>query len=187
MARGREAEALEIREVVIRRAGIEDAARLADFAREIFDATFGPWNNPLDMQAYMDEAFGEPQQARELVDPEIVTLLAEVDGHLAGYAQVSSRRVPPAPTSDRPVELMRFYVGRRWQGRGVAKSLMEAVDAAADALGGTALWLRVWGENARATAFYRKCGFTEIGTTPFQLGSDTQTDLVMARTLGAST
>jgi len=186
MAGGREAEALEIREVVIRRGRSEDAARLADFAREIFDATFGPRNDPLDMQAYMDEAFGEPQQARELVDPGIVTLLAEVEGHIAGYAQVSARRIPPAPTTGIPVELMRFYVGRRWQGRGVAQPLMEAVDAAAGALGGSTLWLCVWGENARATAFYRKCGFTQIGTTPFQLGRDTQTDRVMARPLGPS-
>ena len=171
---------------MIRRGRIEDAAGLADFAREIFDATFGPWNDPLDMRAYMDEAFGEPQQARELVDPEIVTLLAEVGDELAGYAQVSARRLPPAPTTEFPVELMRFYVSPRWQGRGVAQSLMEAVDAAAEELGGTTLWLCVWGENARATAFYRKCGFVDIGTTPFQLGSDTQTDLVMARALGAS-
>lgn len=183
MARGREAETLEVHEVLIRRGRPEDAVPLASFAREIFDRTFGPWNDPADMRAYMDEVFGEAQQARELADPLIATLMAEVDGELAGYAQVSPRRAPPAAAGPLPVELMRFYVGTGWQGRGVAQSLMGAVVEEAGRFGGATLWLCVWGDNARALSFYRKCGFSEIGTTPFQLGQDLQTDLVMARAL----
>ncbi|HEU4827685.1 MAG TPA: GNAT family N-acetyltransferase [Gemmatimonadales bacterium] len=171
---------------MIRRGHADDAAGLAGFARQIFDETFGPWNDPVDMRTYMDEAFGMEQQARELADPAIVTLIAEADGELAGYAQVSSRRVPSIPSGPAPVELMRFYVGVGWQGRGVAQSLMRAVVEEAERLGGATLWLCVWGENARALAFYRKCGFSEIGTTPFQLGKDTQTDLVMARRIDAA-
>lgn len=183
MARGRQAEALEVREVLIRRARPADASSLASFARDIFDATFGPFNDPADMRAYMDEVFGTARQGRELADRDIVTLLAEVDGALAGYAQVSPRRTPPAAAGPKPVELMRFYVGTGWQGRGVAPALMRAVADQAAGLGGETLWLCVWGENARALSFYRKWGFREIGTTPFQLGRDTQTDLVMARAL----
>jgi ribosomal protein S18 acetylase RimI-like enzyme len=183
MARGGKAETLEVREVLIRRARPDDAASLASFARHIFDETFGRFNDPADMRAYMDEAFGEPQQARELADPAIVTLLADADGALAGYAQLSARRAPPAAAGARPVELMRFYVGQGWHGRGVAQALMRAVTGEAVRLGGGVLWLCVWGENGRALAFYRKYGFREIGTTPFQLGRDVQTDLVMARAL----
>ena len=186
MARGREAKALEIREALIRRGRATDAARLAAFAREIFDQTFGPHNDPGDMGTYMREAFGEAQQAGELADSGIVTLIAEVEGGLAGYAQVSSRREPPARSGPDPVELMRFYVGIAWQGRGVAQALMRAVVDEATRLGGHTLWLCVWGENARAVGFYRKCGFVETGTAPFQLGEDLQTDLVMARPLAAS-
>ncbi|MGE5927648.1 MAG: N-acetyltransferase family protein [Gemmatimonadota bacterium] len=183
MARGGETEELEVREILIRRAHRDDAASLASFAREIFDTTFGPHNDPADMRAYMDEAFGEAQQGSELTDPAIVTFIADADGELAGYAQLSARRTPPAKTGPQPVELMRFYVGSGWQGRGVAQALMRAVEREARRLGAEALWLCVWGQNARAVSFYRKCGFREIGTTPFQLGRDTQTDLVMARAL----
>jgi ribosomal protein S18 acetylase RimI-like enzyme len=186
VARGREAKALEIREVLIRRGQATDAAPLAAFAREIFDQTFGPHNDPEDMGTYMREAFGEAQQAGELADAGIVTLVAEVRGELAGYAQVSSRREPPARSGPGPVELMRFYVGTAWHGRGVAQALMRAVVESARDLGGQSLWLCVWGENARAVEFYRKCGFVETGTAPFQLGEDLQTDLVMARPLAAS-
>ena len=183
MARGGKAAELEVREILIRRARTADARALATFARAIFDATFGPYNDPADMRAYMDVTFGEAQQEREIADPAIVTLLAEAGGELAGYAQVSARRQPPAACDAPPVELMRFYVGSGWQGRGVAQALMRAVEREAARLGAGTLWLCVWGENARALSFYRKCGFREIGTTPFQLGRDMQTDLVMARQL----
>jgi ribosomal protein S18 acetylase RimI-like enzyme len=183
MARRGQAETLEVREVLIRPARPDDASALASFARRIFDATFGPFNDPADMRAYTDEAFGDAQQGSELVDPAIATLLAEADGELAGYAQVSARRTPPAAAGPRPIELMRFYVGTGWQGRGVAQALMRAVVEEASRRGGGTLWLCVWGENARALAFYRKWGFREFGTTPFQLGRDIQTDLVMARAL----
>lgn len=185
MARGREATALEVREVLIRRGRAADAAHLAAFAREIFEQTFGPDNDPEDMETYMREAFGEAQQAAELADPAIVTFVADMQGALAGYAQVSSRRDPPARSGADPVELMRFYVGTAWHGRGVAQALMRAVVEEARRLGGHTLWLCVWGENARAVAFYRKCGFVETGTAPFQLGEDLQTDLVMARPIAA--
>ncbi len=183
MARRGQVEDLEVREVLIRRGRAEDAGPLASFAREIFDTTFGPYNDPADMRAYMDDVFGTAQQEGELADPAIVTLLAEAGGDLAGYAQVSARRVPAAAAGAEPVELMRFYVGTGWHGRGVARALMRAVEREAVRLGGRTLWLCVWGENARALSFYRKCGFREIGTAPFQLGRDTQTDLVMARPL----
>lgn len=171
---------------MIRHGRAADATRLAGFARAIFDQTFGSYNDPADMGTYMREAFGEAQQARELADSAIVTLLAEVRGELAGYAQLSSRREPPASSGADPVELMRFYVGSAWHGRGIAQALMRAVVEEGRRIGGQTLWLCVWGDNARAVGFYRKCGFEETGTAPFQLGEDLQTDLVMARPLATS-
>jgi ribosomal protein S18 acetylase RimI-like enzyme len=80
---------------------------------------------------------------------------------------------------------MRFYVDRPWFGRGVAPALMAACAAEARRRGGDVLWLGVWERNARAIAFYEKCGFRRVGIQPFQLGSDRQTDYVMARPLRA--
>jgi len=41
----------------------------------------------------------------------------------------------------------------------------------------------VWERNPRAIAFYRKCGFAEVGTHTFVFGTDRQRDLVLARAL----
>jgi ribosomal protein S18 acetylase RimI-like enzyme len=81
------------------------------------------------------------------------------------------------------VELRRFYVDRSYQGRGVAQVLMRAAEDAARQLGGRTFWLGVWERNLRAIAFYAKCGFVDTGTQVFVLGSDVQTDRVMAKPL----
>ena len=77
-------------------------------------------------------------------------------------------------------ELRKLYVAEAATGRGVAQALLapcvrwvregrcRAADA--DAADGTAgeeqparVYLGVWSENARALAFYRKCGFAVVG------------------------
>lgn len=157
-----------------------DAGRLAGLAARTFEETFGSANDPGDMALYLSSAYGLAQQSQELADPAIATLLAEVDGHLAGYAQIREGEAPSCVAGDRAIEIRRFYVDQPWQGRGVAQALMEAVRDAAGARGGRTLWLGVWERNLRAQAFYRKCGFRDVGSQPFVLGNDQQTDRIMS-------
>jgi len=131
------------------------------------------------MEAYTSVAFGEEQQRQELDADNIVSLIGEADGQAIAYAQL--RQTPGSPHGD--IELARFYVDRDYHGRGIAQSLMDAVDDRCRILGGTMLWLGVWERNARAIAFYKKCGFVQRSTQPFLLGSDLQTDWVMNRRL----
>ena len=161
----------------------EDAARLAHFAARTFAEAFAEANEPEDMALYLSTASGLAQQSAELADPGQATLLAEVDGTLAGFAQIRGGTAPPCVTGARPLELRRFYVDRPWQGRGVARALMDAVREAAARRGGDTLWLGAWERNARARAFYAKCGFVDVGSQPFVLGRDRQTDRILTRPL----
>ena len=135
------------------------------------------------MERYVAEHFGPALQEAELRDPRPITLVAEADGRAAGYAQLASGAAPPVVTGPAPIEIVRFYVDSPWHGRGVAQTLMGAAVAAARTAGSRTLWLGVWERNARAIAFYRKCGFADVGTQVFVLGSDHQRDLVLARPL----
>jgi ribosomal protein S18 acetylase RimI-like enzyme len=168
----------------IRMAMRDDARRLSEFARRTFGETFAPQNTPEDMEAYLSHAFSDARQLAEIEDRHTMTLLAEEDGMLVGYAQLGAR-MPPLCVPDRnAIELIRFYVDRDWQGRGIAQQLMEAAENAAAARG-QAIWLGVWEHNPRAIAFYQKCGFADVGSHEFLLGSDRQTDRIMWRTLHA--
>jgi ribosomal protein S18 acetylase RimI-like enzyme len=61
---------------------------------------------------------------------------------------------------------------------------MHAGLDAARARGARTVWLGVWERNARAMAFYRKHGFARVGAHTFMLGTDAQTDWLLARPLG---
>jgi GNAT superfamily N-acetyltransferase len=160
-----------------------DANRLADFAASTFRAAFAAENRPDNLARYLSRAYGVTQQSAELANPGINTLLAEVDGELAGYAQLRMGAAPNCVAGAAPLELWRFYVAGRWQGRGVAQALMHRVEMEARARGTQTLWLGVWERNERAKSFYRKCGFADVGSQVFMLGTDAQTDRVMARLL----
>lgn len=169
--------------MTIRPATVDDAATLAELARRTFFDTFAPTNDPTDMALYLAEAFGIDQQTRELTDRDINTLLVEEDGEVIAYAQLCADHVPECVSSEKPIELKRFYVSQQWHGRGIASPLMERVTAEARARGAQTLWLGVWERNDRARAFYVKCGFTDVGEHIFLFGTDPQTDRVMVRAL----
>jgi ribosomal protein S18 acetylase RimI-like enzyme len=179
--------------VVIRR-GVPapaEAATLAAFARRTFSEAFAADNPPEDMAAYLAAAYGQERQQAELANPAYITLIAEAgsraseDGFIIGYAQVRCHPAPDCVRGKSPVELWRFYVDRRWHGTGVAQALMNAALDAGRDLGGKTIWLGVWERNPRAISFYQKCGFQDVGTHVFVLGTDRQTDRVMARSLVA--
>jgi GNAT superfamily N-acetyltransferase len=166
---------------LIRRAGVRDAALLAQLGARTFSDTFAAENKPEDMAAYLSASFSPERQTEELLDALTAYFIAEVDGEAVGYAQLHAGVAPECVARDAPVELVRLYVTRQWHGRGgVSAALMRACIDEARRAGRRTLWLGVWERNARAQAFYRKWGFQQVGEHIFQLGSDPQNDVLMA-------
>ena len=182
--------------MVIRHGVASDAPLLASLARHTFFDTFAATNDAGDMAIHLERAYGVAQQAAELADPRIVTLLVEPalseserlvssdesngsGAEVIGYAQLREGEVPACVAGPGAIELWRFYVRREWHGQGIAQALMERVRAEAAARGAATLWLGVWDRNPRAQAFYRKCGFVDVGDHVFLFGTDPQRDLVM--------
>jgi diamine N-acetyltransferase len=168
---------------MIRPAVVTDAAVLAALAERTFRETYTAHNSAEDMASYVSAHFGTARQAAELRDAAVRTLLAHVDDHLAAYVQLRSGPAPECVPGAAPVEVVRFYVDRPWQGRGLADQLMDAAVDAARAADAGVLWLGVWERNPRAIAFYRRSGFVDVGTQIFVLGADRQRDRVLARLL----
>ncbi len=154
-----------------------DALRLSQFGRRVFAATFAPDNDPLQMERYLATAYTPDAQAAELADRAVTTLLAcDAADVLLGFAQLRRSAAPPCVTELPAIELWRFYVDHAWHGRGVAATMMQAVQDAASGSGARTLWLGVWERNPRAQAFYRKAGFRPVGTQCFIFGTEPQTD-----------
>ena len=166
----------------VRTATAADAEALAELGARTFRETFAKDNTPEDMARYLAEHFGGGLQRAELEDRSVRFLLLEAEARPAGYVKL--RACPSGPRGRSPLEICRFYVDRTWHGTGAAVRLMEAIHALALRDGHDALWLAVWEHNARAIHFYEKHGFTRVGEQPFRLGTDVQTDWVMACPVG---
>jgi ribosomal protein S18 acetylase RimI-like enzyme len=168
----------------IRTAERRDAGALARLAESTFREAFGAANTPANMDAHCAAAYGEAIQAAEIADSAAETLLVERGGELIAYAQLRRGPSPPFVPASSPVEIRRFYVDRSWHGRGVAQQLMTHLLSSVGRAGADVVWLGVWEHNPRAIAFYTRWGFLPAGDQVFELGSDPQRDLVLARPLG---
>ncbi len=171
---------------VIRPASLVDAEPLSRLAEATFRSTFGAANTPEDMDLHCRTSYGAAIQSGEIADPRMLTLLCEGDEGLVGFAQLRWGDAPDCVAATSPGEIQRLYVASGWHGRGIAQELMAACFEALRARGSDVAWLGVWERNPRAIAFYRKCGFVEVGDHVFALGSDPQRDILMARPLAGS-
>ena len=171
-------------DVALRRAEPRDAPSLAVLAERTFRESFGARNSPENMDLHCNRYFGTDIQAREIAERGLATTLALVDRRLVGYSQLRLARPHAGVVAERPVELSRIYVEAAWQGRGVARALMEDALRGAAKAGADCLWLGVWEHNPKAMAFYRKFGLAVVATQAFMLGQERQRDLVMSVKLG---
>jgi GNAT superfamily N-acetyltransferase len=167
----------------IRRARIEDANLLAELGAQTFAETFTEDNAPEDMAAYLAASFNIEQLTAELTDPLSTFFIAEIDGDAAGYAKIHSGEALDGVGGQKPIELVRLYVSRKWLGRGVGQALMQRCIDEARETGFLTIWLGVWERNSRALAFYRRWDFREVGEHIFQLGADPQRDILMQRAI----
>lgn len=169
----------------LRQATVDDAKLLTDLAYTTFWDAFAhhPKNAPDDLNHYMRQAFNQEQIAAELDDPKNIFLIAEIEGEAAGYAKIIIDNIEPGITADQPIELSRLYSHQKHLGQGVGQKLMDACFDRAREEHRDVMWLGVWEFNPRAQRFYEKNGFRVVGSHVFQLGKDSQTDLLMQKDL----
>jgi GNAT superfamily N-acetyltransferase len=167
--------------VQIRIAATGDADLLSQLGARAFADTFAADNTPENMDAYLRASFSPEKQAAELAEPASLFLIAEIDHIPVGYARLRASDAPAEIKEPRPVEIERIYAVKDYIGKGIGSALMAACLDEAAARNYQTVWLGVWERNLRAIAFYQKWGFITVGAHVFQLGSETQSDLLMAR------
>ena len=156
--------------LALRHASIEDAPALAAFAARAFTETYRDLDDAKDIAEYVDAHFNVPAVSAVVRDPACITLLAEIDERLAGYAVLKSAQPPNCSVGPSPIELARFYIDQEFIGKGYGAQLMLAAHAEARRLGAKTLWLGVYERNVRAVRFYERFGFRKAGGKEFLFG-----------------
>ena len=165
----------------IRRAGVSDAAVLAELGATTFVETFGHLYSPEDLQAFLGESHTVEAYAKVLANPDYALWIAERDGVAIGYAQAGRCGLPHADVRPEDGELKRLYVRAGTQGGGTGRALM---DAAMDWLlrdGPRPLWISVWSENLGAQRFYARYGFEFAGEYEFIVGAQRDREFMYRR------
>jgi diamine N-acetyltransferase len=163
----------------IRYGTTDDARMLSELGAKTFYDTFAQDNTPENIEAYLKKSFSPEIQLGELADPNIIFLIAELDGIPIGYAKLKMNSKDESVKGMNSVELERIYAVQDYLGKGIGKELMKASINEAKEKGCDSIWLGVWEKNQRAIDFYRRWGFKEVGTHRFKLGDDPQNDFVM--------
>jgi ribosomal protein S18 acetylase RimI-like enzyme len=169
-------------DVHIRDAVESDAESLSSFAATMFRETYRPTASRTGLETYIARHFRADIQAAEIAAPDERTLVAERAGELVGYAQLRTGAAPEcvhagSGAAGAAIEIRRFYVASRWHGHGIAQRLMSA--CLQGGARGLPVWLGVFANNARAIAFYKKCGFRVAGDATFYMGETPEQDYVM--------
>lgn len=170
-------------ELRIRPATLADAALLADLGSRTFRETFEALYEPADFEAFLSGTYAEARQRAELAEPDRPALLLETDGVPSGFAQLRLGHREAGVRGRCPAELQRIYLLRSAQGGGRGAALLAACEGLARGQGAEVLWLGVWEHNAKALAFYARCGFREVGEHSFAIGTRVDRDLLMAKEL----
>ena len=174
-------------EIEIREASLDDIDILATIGSKSFRDAYQEHSNAEDLRTHLEENFSADAVRDEIEQHGRQYLVVSVNGRLGGFAKFRSAMCPSgAPTVD-AMELQQLYVLADMQRHGLGRRLVDAVRVRAGESEANGLWLSVWEDADWAIEFYQKCGFVEVDTTDFTVGSTTYTDLLMWLPLMAGT
>lgn len=146
-----------------------DAGCLAVLASQVWLHTYATNGITNEIAEYVLTELTVEKFAASLRQPDTHLLVAECSKGIVGVAVLKYGAVCPG-VAGAVVELQTLYVQAHFMGRGIGRALLQAAEALAREQSGGALWLTVNAQNARATAFYARQGYTQVGTTYFVLG-----------------
>jgi GNAT superfamily N-acetyltransferase len=129
------------------------------------------------MNRYLEEHFSETIQREQILNPFNKIFIVWNNLKPIGYAHLRMSE----DSNNQRVKLVRFYVEQEWHSKGVAHLMMGACLDWSCKQGFREIWLGVWEKNNRAQAFYRKWGFNQTGSNPFQFGTDVHLDYTFSR------
>jgi GNAT superfamily N-acetyltransferase len=102
-----------------------------------------------------------------------------------GFAQLTLDAVHELMPHPPAAELNRLYVQERFTAHGIGKALLARAETLARAEGASTMWLTAWVGNARALAFYPRCGYQDRGPTLYEFRGEQHGNRLFAKALDA--
>ena len=158
---------------------LEDLQILVELSVNTFVSAFEKLNNPEDFKTYMNIVFSKEQLKKELLNENTSFYFVYNDKELVGYFKLNKKEAQTESFGNTSIEIERIYVLDKFQGQQIGKKMLLQIFELAKQDKVTFIWLGVWEKNTAAIRFYERHGFVKIGTHPYYIGNDKQTDWLM--------
>ena len=171
------------RQPTLRPATADDALCLGVLAMQVFLDTYATEGirPPIAREAL--GSYAPAVYQRLLQTPDLFILVAEQQGHLVGFAQVTLGTTHTLVDHPAPAELDRLYVQEPFTGHGLGRALLHAAEHEAARRGAGLLWLTPWVHNHRARHFYAREGYADVGLTWFEFEGERHENRLLTRPL----
>lgn len=161
----------------------DDIKELQTISFRTFDDTFREMNHPDNLKDYLNKAFTYDKLQRELEHPNSYFYFLYDNDEVVGYLKLNVGSAQTEDIASDSLEIERLYILKNYQNYGYGKKLMNfAINFAVDE-NKKSVWLGVWEKNKKAIEFYKHSGFKKVTEHKFQMGDETQTDIIMAHSL----
>ncbi len=170
----------------VRDAHPSEAFAVSELAARTFPLASPPTLARAHLDAYIRENLTHEHFAAHIDHPGRDVFVATVGHELRGYALAFyGTDGAPAPTLGVTLDpaglLSKCYAVPEMHGRGVAASLLGAIEERARERGVAGLWLNTNGDNHRAQRFYAKHGWVRVGDIDFVVGESVHHDPVFQK------
>jgi ribosomal protein S18 acetylase RimI-like enzyme len=167
----------------IERIGLSELKTLQELSKQTFYDAFSWSTSPEDMQSYLDRAFTDEKLGSELQDPDSHFYFARLQGQPVGYLKLNFGKAQTEELEGYGLEIERIYIVKEFQGRKIGQQLIAKAIGIAKELKMEHVWLGVWEKNSGAIALYQRQGFVQVGSHPFIMGKEQQTDLILKKVI----
>jgi len=165
-------------------ADVGDVDILASIGFSSFRDAYQPYSDPADIEAHLSQYFTADVVRDEFERGQSRFLIAQVNDEAGGMVKFHNAACPEPGVGSNAIELQQLYVLAEMQRHGLGGRLVEKLIAIARKSEVTGIWLSAWEDADWAINFYRKAGFSAVGTAIFTVGAASYTDLLMWLPLG---
>ncbi|WP_304169826.1 GNAT family N-acetyltransferase [Phenylobacterium aquaticum] len=169
-------------DLIIRRAGPEDAEALCEIGARTFTETFAHLYPPKDLATFLAASYSLEKARADLANPDKAAWLVETaDGTIVGHALAGPCKLPHPEVTPSCGELDRFYLLKSHQNGGTGGRLWRVIMEWLEVPGPRDLWIGVWSENHGAQRFYARFGFEKVGEYGFEVGDTVDREFILRR------
>ena len=148
---------------------MNDAQSLSELAIATFIESHGHSAKIEDINKFVSDNYNPTILLEELSDPKNIFHLIYFNNQIAGYSKIILNCPYKNSNEENVTKLERIYLLKEFYGLNLGSELFDFIIEFIKKNEQMGVWLFVWTENVRAFNFYKKKGFTIIGSHEYKI------------------